>query len=153
MFSVVSVSLFTGVGSLYDHYLNLFYLRNLPRLVQLDLTTHWPTLHRDRLIDWNLHTLPWSRHSTLGAGPPRCGPGDPLVRSPSTSPMVVGLKTPPWPDPPQLPPWEQAWKPARHAGVTSPLGRPATRHAGMPPARHAGILHHNPPTPPEQNHR
>ena len=29
----------------------------------------------------------------------------PLTRSPSTSSWGVGLEIPPWPDPPQLPPW------------------------------------------------
>ena len=97
-----------------------------------------------------------------GAGTPLRA-GTPLARSPSTSPLGVGLDQiplnfplgygpgpdpsqlppfvlawrPPWPDPPQLPPWVWAWKPARHAGIPPP--RPATRHAGIPPAMHAGI--------------
>ena len=44
----------------------------------------------------------------------------PLPRSPSTSSLGVGLETPPQPDPPQLPPWVLAWKPARHAGIPPP---------------------------------
>ena len=109
-----------------------------------------------------LHTpreqvLPWSRHppeqappgtgTPLGAAPRSrnpcgqiplnfplgCGPG---TRSPSISPLAVGLETP-RPDPPKLPPWVCAWKPARHAGI--PPLRPAARHAGIPPAMHAGI--------------
>ena len=42
------------------------------------------------------------------------------TRSPSTSPLGVGLETP-QPDPPKLPPWVWAWKPARHAGIPLPL--------------------------------
>ena len=57
---------------------------------------------------WDIHTLP-----------PKCGPGDPPWPDLSTSPLGVGLKTPP---------------------------RPAARHTGIPPARHAGIP---PPTPQE----
>ena len=54
-----------------------------------------------------------------------------LTRSPSTSPLSVGLdQIPlnfpigcgPGPDPPQLPPWVWAFKPARHAGIPHPPG-------------------------------
>ena len=62
--------------------------------------------------------------------PPGCGPGDP-----------------PRPDPPQLPPWVWAWKPARHAGIPPPW-RPAARYAGIPPAMYAGIA----PPPPVDRH-
>ena len=53
----------------------------------------------------------------------------PLARSPSSSPLGVGLDQIPlnfplgcWPgpDPPKLPPWVWAWKPARHAGILPP---------------------------------
>ena len=63
-----------------------------------------------------------------------CGPGDPPGQIPLNFPLECGPVDPPWPDPPQLPPWVWAWKPARHAG--------------KPPAMHAGI-----PPPCEQNHR
>ena len=48
-----------------------------------------------------------------------CGPGDPLVRSSSTSPLVVGLET-----------CKVCWD-------TTPW-RPAVRHSGLPPAMHVG---------------
>ena len=106
-----------------------------------------------------LHHSPGSRHppragtNPMGAGTPPCQ--IPLnfpqwlwawTRSPSTSPLVVGLDQiplnfplgcvpgpdppqlppwlwawrPPWPDPPKLPPWVWVWKPARHAGIPPP---------------------------------
>ena len=80
---------------------------------------------------------------------PRCRPGDPLGvgleipwvwawRPPrpdtSTSPLGVGLETPPG-QTPQLPPWVLAWRPARHAGI------PPAMHVGIPPL----------PSPREQN--
>ena len=107
-----------------------------------------------------------SPHPPLRATPPgqiplnfllRCGPGpDPpqlppwlwaWTRSPSTSPLAVGLDQIPinfplgcGPGPDPLPPWVWSWKPARHVGIPPP-GRPAARHAGIPPAMHAGIAH------------
>ena len=69
------------------------------------------------------------------------------TRSPSTSPLAVGLDQIPinFPlgcgsGPYPLPPWVWAWKPTRHVGIPPP-GRPAARHAGIPPAMHAGIAH------------
>ena len=108
---------------------------------------------------------------SLGCGPgdpPGCGPGNPpLARSPSTSPLGVGLETPPGqiplnfplgcgpgdPPPSQIPSnsllgvgletCKACWD------TTHPLPqRPAARHAGIPPAMHAGI-----PPPCEQNDR
>ena len=83
----------------------------------------------------------------LGYGP---GPDPPQLppwlwtwtRSPSTSPLAVGLDQislnfplgcgpgrppPPPPDPPKLPPWLWAWKPARHAGIPPPPPPPVDR--------------------------
>ena len=94
---------------------------------------------------------PWSRHWS------------PLARSPSTSPLGVGLdQIPlnfplgcgPGPDPPQLPPWVWAWTrspqlpPWLWAWRPPPFWRLAARHAGIPPIMHAGIP---PPTPPPVN--
>ena len=74
-----------------------------------------------------------------GPGPPKqapCGTRHPQTRSPSTSPLAVGLdQIPlnfplgcgPGPDPPPLPPWVWAWR------------TPPWRPAGIPPAMHAGI--------------
>ena len=117
---------------------------------------------------------PWSRH--LGQIPLNfplgCGPGpDPpqlppwlwaWTRSPSTSPLGVGLDQiplnfplgcgpgdPPPPDPPKLP---LGCGPRNLQGMlgyhTTPR-RPAARHAGIPPAMHAGIAH---PPPHGQTH-
>ena len=75
-----------------------------------------------------------SPHLNQSRHPPEQAP---QPRSPSTSPLAVGLDhiplnfplgcgpgDPPtpslWPDPPKLPPWLWAWKPARHAGTTHP---------------------------------
>ena len=81
------------------------------------------------------------------------------TRSPSTSPLGVGLdQIPlnfplgcgPGQDPPKLTPWLWAWKPARYAGIPPPPPqRPAARHAGIPPAMHAGIAPLPPPHPHE----
>ena len=77
--------------------------------------------------------------------PPHVGLETPQAR-PLNSPLIVGLETPPRPDPSTSPLgvgletckacWDTPWRPARHAGI--------------PPAMHAGIPH----TPPyEQNDR
>ena len=58
---------------------------------------------------------------------------------PEQAPSPLGTGTP-WTDPPKLPPWVWAWKPARHAGI------PPAMHAGIAPPcgqndRH--VLKHN----------
>ena len=73
----------------------------------------------------------------LGPDPPQLPP--PLwawTRSPSISPLGVGLETPL--------PWRPAARhagvpPPMHAGIASPPWRPAAIHAGIPPPMHAGI--------------
>ena len=98
----------------------------------------------------DLQTPPWDQASPPGADPLGVGLENLLARSPSTSPLGapgqiylnfplwrgpgdtpgqiplnlplgVGLETP-QPDPPKLPPWVWAWKPARHAGIPPPPG-------------------------------
>ena len=86
---------------------------------------------------------PWEQTPPTGpsgAGTPSgLRPGDPpQARSPSTSPLVMGLETlpgqiplnfplgcgpgdPPGQIPLNFPPWVWAWKPARHAGIPPPL--------------------------------
>ena len=63
-----------------------------------------------------------------------------LARSPSTSPLGVGLETP-QPDPPNLPPWVWAWKPARHAGIPPPLRPVACWDTTPPPPRGQNSWH------------
>ena len=101
-------------------------------------------------------STPWSRHTSPKQAPPRPDPPQlppwlwAWTRSPSISPLGVGLDQ----IPPPLPPWVWAWRtpwppgrpaarhtgipPAMHAGIAPPW-RPAARHAGIPPAMHAGI--------------
>ena len=62
---------------------------------------------------------PQSRHPQ-SRNPPLCGPGDPPSQIPLNFPLGCGPGDPPRPDPPQLPPWVWAWKPARHAGIPPP---------------------------------
>ena len=111
------------------------------------------TPSRSRYLPPRAGTQPQSRHQPHGSRHPPCQ--IPLnfpqwlwawTRSPSTSPLVVGLDQiplnfplgcvpgpdppqlppwlwawrPPWPDPPKLPPWVWVWKPARHAGIPPP---------------------------------
>ena len=79
------------------------------------------------------------------------------TRSPSTSPLGVDLdqiplnfplRCGPGPDPPQLPPWVWAWKPARYAGTRHPPETgtpPGTRHPpgpGIPPPPGSGNSPH-----------
>ena len=79
---------------------------------------------------WNRHPPPQSRH--------------PLARSPSTSPLAVGLD--------QIPlNFPLGCGPGNLQGMLEyhpPPRRPAARHARIPPAMHAGIA-----PPCEQNHR
>ena len=82
-----------------------------------------------------------------------CGPGpDPpqlppwlwaWTRSPSTSPLGVGLETP-QPDPLNFP---LGCGPGNLQGMLGyhPPWKPAARHAGIPPAMHAGIAPSPPP--------
>ena len=78
----------------------------------------------------------------------QCGPGDPPRADPSTSPLGVGLEeSPSRGQTPQLPHWVWAWRPARHAGIPTPL-ETCCKACWILPAMHAGI-----PPPHEQNHR
>ena len=88
---------------------------------------------------------PWVwawRPPRCGPGdPPGCGPRDPSRPDPSTSPLGVGLETPPG-QTPQLPPWVWAWRPARHAGIPPIPPRIPARHAGIPPPLWTEFLTH-----------
>ena len=79
-----------------------------------------------------LHTLPWSR-PPWNRHPPEQAPPPP-ARSPSTSPLAVGLD--------QIPlNFPLGCGPGNLQGMLGyhPPRRPAARHAGIPPAMHAGI--------------
>ena len=81
-------------------------------------------------------------------------------RSPHTPRADPLEQPPPWSDPPQLPPWVWAWKPARHAGLwawtrspsTSPLAVgldqiPLNFPLGCGPGNLQVMLGYHPPPP------
>ena len=49
------------------------------------------------------------------------GAGTPPEQAPPWEQAPPQEQAPPWTDPPELPPWVWAWKPARHAGIPTPL--------------------------------
>ena len=73
-----------------------------------------------KLVKTRMHSsrMRTARSSSRAGIPPRCGHGSPQPDL-STSPLGVGLETPPKPDPSTFPRvW--AWRPAMHAGIPCP---------------------------------
>ena len=56
-------------------------------------------------------TFPGTRHTPGTRSHTPLGPGTPQVQTPPWTRNPPREQTPPWPDPPQLPPWMWAWRP------------------------------------------